>query len=85
MLVAASAVLTWWTAQCAEVWIRTSRGRSLHAVHLLGLAAMLIVFGAWFAWWYSGGYLYLAGDPFTSALAAQAVEDSPGVRPDSAR
>ncbi|MFF3358446.1 M48 family metalloprotease [Streptomyces sp. NPDC002917] len=78
VLVAASAVLTWWTAQCAEVWIRTSRGRSLHAVHLLGLAAMLIVFGAWFAWWYSGGYLYLAGDPFTSALAAQAVEGFTG-------
>ncbi|MFE6155837.1 M48 family metalloprotease [Streptomyces sp. NPDC057889] len=78
VLVTASAVLTWWTAQCAEVWIHTSRGRSLHAVHLLGLAAMLIVFGAWFGWWYSGGYGYLVGSPLTSTLTVQAVESLTG-------
>ncbi|MGW2080598.1 M48 family metalloprotease [Streptomyces sp. NPDC001939] len=78
VLVAAPAVLTWWTAQCAVVWIRTSRGRSLNAVHLLGLAAMLVVFGAWFAWWYSRGNLYLAGDSYTSALARSAAEPLAG-------
>ncbi|MFI1498591.1 M48 family metalloprotease [Streptomyces platensis] len=58
LLVAATAVLVWWTTQCAEVWIRTCRGRSLHRVHLLGLAVMCAVFGAWFVWWYTRGVLF---------------------------
>jgi hypothetical protein len=78
VLVAGSAVLTWWVAQCAEVWIRTCRGRSLNGVHLIGLAAMLVVFGAWFEWWYTGGYLYLTGRsllPMLTDMAAQAFPD----------
>ncbi|MEU5211805.1 M48 family metalloprotease [Streptomyces sp. NPDC020742] len=58
LLVAATAGLVWWTTQCAEVWIRTCRGRSLHRVHLLGLAVMCAVFGAWFVWWYTRGVLF---------------------------
>ena len=69
LLIAGSAALTWWAAQCAEVWIRTCRGQSLRGVHVLGLTAMLVVFGAWFEWWYTGGHLYLAGHPLIEHLA----------------
>lgn len=61
LLVAAVAVLTWWAAQCAELWVGTHRGRTLLGIHLVGLSVMLVVFGAWFAWWNSGGYLYTIG------------------------
>ncbi|MEU8680363.1 M48 family metalloprotease [Streptomyces sp. NPDC048611] len=59
LLIAACAGLTWWAAQCAEVWIRTCRGRSLRWVQLGGLTGTLAVFGAWFVWWDTHGYLYL--------------------------
>lgn len=59
LLIAACAGLTWWAAQCAEVWIRTYRGRSLRWVQLGGLTSTLAVFGAWFVWWDTHGYLYL--------------------------
>ena len=74
LLVAGSAALLWWAAQCAEVWIRTCRGRSLRWVHLMGLTTMLVVFGAWFDWWYSVGYFYLAGSPTIEALSRIAVD-----------
>ncbi|MFF3544261.1 M48 family metalloprotease [Streptomyces platensis] len=58
-LIAACAGLTWWAAQCAEVWIRTCRGRSLRWVQLGGLLVTLAVFGAWFVWWDTQGHRYL--------------------------
>ncbi|CAL9298537.1 M48 family metalloprotease [Streptomyces sp. SudanB182_2057] len=62
LVVAGCAVLMEWVARCAEAWIVTCRGRSLLVSHLAGLAALLLVFGAWFAWWNSTGFLFQAGN-----------------------
>jgi Zn-dependent protease with chaperone function len=69
LLVVGSAALLWWAAQCAEVWIRTCRGRSLRMVHLIGLAVMLTVLGAWFEWWHAEGQLYVGGRPVVAEHA----------------
>lgn len=61
VLVIGVAVLTWWVTQCAELWIRTSRGRSIRPIHLLGLLATFSVFGTWFAYWMGGAYLLMGG------------------------
>ncbi len=73
LLVAGSAALTWWTAQCAALWIGTCRGRSPRRIQLLGLAAMLVVFGGWFDWWFADGYLLLRGGPLITAIARQSA------------
>lgn len=62
LLVVGSAVLLWWAAQCAELWVTTSRGRSLVPSHLIGTAALLVVYGGWFTWWTSRGHLFTGGD-----------------------
>ncbi|MET9830977.1 M48 family metalloprotease [Streptomyces sp. NPDC006385] len=62
VLVAGSAVLLWWAAQCAELWVTTCRGRSLVPSHVAGTAALLVVYGGWFTWWTSRGHLFEAGD-----------------------
>ncbi|MEV5339708.1 M56 family metallopeptidase [Streptomyces sp. NPDC052676] len=62
VLVAGSAVLLWWAAQCAELWVTTCRGRSLVPSHLIGTAALLVVYGGWFTWWASRGHLFVGGD-----------------------
>lgn len=61
VLVAGVAVLTWWVTQCAELWIRTSRGRSIRPMHLLGLLATLSVFGTGFAYWMGAAHLLMGG------------------------
>ncbi|MFI6170466.1 M56 family metallopeptidase [Nocardia sp. NPDC051052] len=54
-------VFTWWVTQCAELWIRGTRGRSIRPVQMLGLAAGLVVFGTWYGYWMSGPFLFLMG------------------------
>ncbi|WP_194833391.1 M48 family metallopeptidase [Nocardia sp. XZ_19_369] len=54
-------VFTWWVTQCAELWIRGCRGRSIRSVQFLGLAAALVVFGTWYGYWMSGPFLLLIG------------------------
>ncbi|MEU4894849.1 M48 family metalloprotease [Streptomyces sp. NPDC044780] len=54
-------VICWWTAQHAELWARTWRGRTLGPVVLLGLVATGLVFGLWFSWWQSDGYTWVQG------------------------
>jgi Zn-dependent protease with chaperone function len=43
--------LLWWTAECADLWVRSSRGRSVMPGHLAGLTATACVFSAWFTKW----------------------------------
>ncbi|MEV8529085.1 M48 family metalloprotease [Streptomyces sp. NPDC052000] len=45
----------WWTAQCAELWAKTWRGRTLRPVLAVGLAAGGLALWQWFAWWYGNG------------------------------
>ncbi|MEY9993206.1 Zn-dependent protease with chaperone function [Streptomyces sp. V4I8] len=66
-LVAGTAVLLWWAAQSAELWVTTCRGRSLMPSHLLGLTALFLVFGGWFAWWLGRGHLFQEGN-FLAAI-----------------
>ncbi|MFJ7236294.1 M48 family metallopeptidase [Streptomyces olivaceus] len=61
LLLLIGVVITWWTAQHAELWARTWRGRALWPIRLLGLAATWLVFGLWFSWWQSDGYAWAQG------------------------
>jgi Zn-dependent protease with chaperone function len=60
-----AAVLTWWVAECAELWLRTCRGRSVQAVRLFGLAATFLMFSVWLSYWTTEFYLLLFGVPAT--------------------
>lgn len=51
LIVPVMAALLWWNAQCADLWVHSSRGRSVLPGHLAGLAATTCVFGAWFTKW----------------------------------
>ncbi|MEV7005524.1 M48 family metalloprotease [Streptosporangium sp. NPDC051022] len=55
-----AAVVCWWTAECAELWIRTRRGRPLRPVLLAGTAATWIVLALWLTWWESNGQLLIS-------------------------
>lgn len=61
VLLISAPVFTSWVTQCAEIWIRGSRGRSLRLVRILGLAAALIVFGTWYGYWMNGLFLLQRG------------------------
>ena len=67
VLVVGVVVLTWWVNQCAELWIRTSRGRSLRPIYLLGLVATFSVFGTWFAYWMSRAFVLMGGIPWSQS------------------
>src|SRR5438045_2435888 len=63
-------VFAWWLVQCAELWIRGCRGRSLRSVLLLNLVAGLLVFGTWYGHWMTESYLLLIGLPHSAQLSA---------------
>ncbi|MFC5720966.1 M48 family metalloprotease [Streptomyces gamaensis] len=63
LVVLAGVVVTWWCAECAHVWVRVWRRRTIRPAMLLGLAAMCLVLSAWFAWWQRSGGLYANGYP----------------------
>jgi Zn-dependent protease with chaperone function len=77
VLVPGAAVLTWWVVQCAELWVRTHRGRSIWPVHLLGLAATALVFGAWFTIWTTELYLFSQGLPWSPNQLAALTPNEP--------
>ncbi|MEU1984039.1 M48 family metalloprotease [Nocardia sp. NPDC019395] len=54
-------IFAWWVTQCAELWIRGCRGRSIRPVQVLGLSTALVVFGTWYGYWMSGPFLLLIG------------------------
>ncbi|MEV6040776.1 M48 family metalloprotease [Nonomuraea sp. NPDC052116] len=53
----AGVAFAWWTAQCAQLWVRAWPGRTIRPAMLLGLAAAWLVLFSWFAWWHSNGVL----------------------------
>ncbi|WP_030573469.1 M48 family metallopeptidase [Streptomyces aureocirculatus] len=63
LLLLIGVVISWWTAQHAELWARTWQGGTLGPVMLLGLSATWLVFGLWFSWWQSEGYEWAQGRP----------------------
>lgn len=56
-------VITWWTAQAAELIIRRWRGRTLRPAMFLGLVVPWLAFTFWLAWWQSTGNLFVGGWP----------------------
>ncbi|MFC5253558.1 M48 family metalloprotease [Streptomyces nigrescens] len=81
LLVIAGAVLCWWATRCAELWLVRCRGRSPRWTLLGGLAALLLVFGAWFTLWDRVGSLYLLD--LASPGDAARMEQVLGTTPDS--
>lgn len=66
LVVLAGAVFTWWVTQCALLWVRTWRGRTIRPAMLLGLTSACLALSCWFGWWETGGGAVLtAGWPFT--------------------
>lgn len=59
-----AAVITWWTAQAAEMIIRCWRGRTLRPAMLLGLIVPWLAFAFWLNWWQSTGSNFVGGWPF---------------------
>ncbi|WP_216216437.1 M48 family metalloprotease [Amycolatopsis aidingensis] len=58
VLPAVAVVVTCWTSQCAQLWIRAWRGRTLRSVTLLGMVATWLVFAFWFLWWQHRGFWF---------------------------
>ncbi|MEV0411464.1 M56 family metallopeptidase [Streptomyces sp. NPDC050448] len=67
ILVAALVLVMTWTAQNAEWWIRSWRGRSLGPAMLVGLAAASLALASVLYWWYVQGEVLTDGWPFTTA------------------
>lgn len=54
-------VITSWTVQCARLWVRAWRGRTLRVVMLFGLAVPWLAFASWIGWWHEIGNQYVIG------------------------
>ncbi|MFB6809225.1 M48 family metalloprotease [Streptomyces sp. NPDC056387] len=63
----------WWLTQCAHLWTRTRRGRSLRPALLISLGAVVPALGLWLAWWHLMGILYASGFTARAAGVAQWV------------
>lgn len=61
VLVLLTVLITCWTAQCAEMWIKSQRERTARPVALLTLIGMWVVLAFWLSWWRDMGTLYAAG------------------------
>ncbi|MFE2148270.1 M56 family metallopeptidase, partial [Streptomyces sp. NPDC059456] len=62
-----------WLTQCAHLWTRTRRGRSLRPALLISLGAVVPALGLWLAWWHLMGVLYASGFTARAAGVAQWV------------
>ncbi len=69
-------VTAWWSAQWAELIIRSRSGRGRHGALVLGLPAMWAVFAAWFSWWETSGVWYAVGALFSRSQVAAWLESS---------
>ncbi|MGB6162532.1 MAG: hypothetical protein WCF33_23495 [Pseudonocardiaceae bacterium] len=78
VLVLLAVVVTCWTAQCAELWIKTWRGRTIRPVVVMGLAVTWAVFAFWFNWWQTDGVQYAIGSVFSGAEKRWLLEEFPG-------
>ncbi|MEU0566824.1 M48 family metalloprotease [Nonomuraea sp. NPDC005983] len=81
LVLCAGAVFGWWTAQCAQLWVRAWPGRTIQPAMLLGLSAAWLVLTSWFAWWSSQGTQLTSLGLFYGAGAGRVVQDTFGVFP----
>ncbi|MFB9431132.1 M48 family metallopeptidase [Streptoalloteichus tenebrarius] len=61
LVVLVAVVITWWIGQCAQLWVRTWRGRTIGPWMRMTLAAAVLALASWFVWWQFQGTLLLAG------------------------
>ncbi|MFF0794873.1 M56 family metallopeptidase [Streptomyces spiralis] len=76
VIVLAVAVTTWWTAQCAEMWLRTWRWGRLGIAMVPGSTATWLLFYVVLYWWQGNGYLFTNGWPFSSGGMRQWLDRS---------
>ena len=76
VIVLAVAVVTWWTAECAELWLRTWRWGTPGTAMVLVLVATWLMFYATFYWWQENGFLFANGWPFSSEGMRQWLDQS---------
>ncbi|WP_030411838.1 M48 family metalloprotease [Streptomyces sp. NRRL S-1448] len=82
LLIVMSVGILCWTAQYAELSVRSWRGRTLRPAMLLGLAATWAVFALWYAWWQSDGHVLTMGWAYSGTGIREALEhDLPGTVP----
>ncbi len=82
LLIVMSVGILCWTAQYAELSVRSWRGRTLRPAMLLGLAATWAVFALWYAWWQSEGHVLTMGWAYSGTGIREALEhDLPGTVP----
>ncbi|MFE2698411.1 M48 family metalloprotease [Streptomyces mirabilis] len=74
LLVVISIGVMCWTAQLAELAVRSWRGRTLRLALATGLIATWAVFGIWYAWWQTYGDLFATGWAFSRDAIRQALE-----------
>ncbi|MFJ6382532.1 M48 family metalloprotease [Kitasatospora sp. NPDC092039] len=80
--VAAGAAFGWWTAQCAHLWTRTSRGRTPRPALTLCLAAGCLAMTSWLTWWMLAGATALnRDDPSAEAVARGVLGWLPSAAP----
>lgn len=89
LVVFAAALVTWWTAQCAELWVRAWRWGSIRLGTMVVLAATWLLFAALLHWWnlfdtaYAYGWLFDTSDAavqlFLSRSGMTASEIVPAV------
>ncbi|MFG3114715.1 M48 family metalloprotease [Streptomyces sp. NPDC048197] len=82
LLIVMSVGILCWTAQYAELSVRSWRGRTLRPAMLLGLAATWAVFALWYAWWQADGHVLTMGWAYSGTGIREALEhDLPGTVP----
>ncbi|UZJ32826.1 M48 family metalloprotease [Streptomyces endophytica] len=82
LLLVMSVGILCWTAQYAELSVRSWRGRTLRPAMLLGLAATWAVFALWYAWWQADGHVLTMGWAYSGSGIREALEhDLPGTVP----
>lgn len=78
VLILLAVVVTYWTAQCAELWIKAWWGRTIRPVVMVGLTVTWAVFAFWFDWWRSNGFQDAVGSLFSGAEKRWLLEEFPG-------
>ncbi|MGW9041079.1 M48 family metalloprotease [Streptomyces lydicus] len=82
VLIVISVGIMCWTAQFAELSVRSWRGRTLRPAMLLGLAAIWVVFALWYAWWQADGHTFTTGWAYSETGIRDALlHDLPGTVP----
>lgn len=67
-------VITWWLAQCAELFVRGWRGRALRPAMLLGLTVPWLAFALFLRWWQVAGTLFATGPTLNFVYSQQDLQ-----------